>query len=212
MPVGATAKVRSATAAQALSTGLIAVAESFGLHVRVVCGDGTQPVGRGIGPALEARDVLAVLQGDKLAPADLRDRALHLAGALLELSGKALNGMGKALASTVLDEGRAWQKFQRICEAQGGMRTPPVASYRKDLTATVYGVVTAMDNRRIARLAKLAGAPEDKAAGIEMHVRVGDAVIRGTPVCTLHAGAAGELAYALAYADANADIFRITQP
>lgn len=210
MPVGATAKVRSVAAAQALSTGLIAVAESFGLHVRVVCGDGTQPVGRGIGPALEARDVLAVLKGDKAAPVDLRDRALQLAGTLLELSGRTAYGMGKVLASTILDDGRAWQKFQRICEAQGGMRTPPVASYRKDLTASIDGTLTAIDNRRIARLAKLAGAPEDKAAGIEMHVRVGDTVTRGVPVCTLYAEAAGELAYALAYADANADVFHIT--
>ena len=210
MPVGPTAKVRSAAAAAALSKGLVAVAVSFGLHVQVVCVDGTQPVGRGIGPALEARDVLAVLKGDKAAPVDLRDRALQLAGTLLELSGKTAYGMGKAFASTILDDGRAWQKFQRICEAQGGMRTPPVASYRKDLTASIDGTLTAIDNRRIARLAKLAGAPEDKAAGIEMHVRVGDTVTRGMPVCTLHAEAAGELAYALAYADANADVFHIT--
>lgn len=212
MPVGPTAKVRSTAAAQALSDGLVAVAKSFGLHARVILGDGMQPVGRGMGPALEARDVLAVLKGDKTAPQDLRERAVRLAGALLEMGGKAADGTGAALAASVLDDGRAWRKFQRICEAQGGMRTPPIASYRKDLTATADGVVTEIDNRRIARLAKLAGAPEDKAAGIEMHVRIGDTVTRGTPVCTLHAEAAGELAYALAYADANVDTLRITQP
>jgi thymidine phosphorylase len=210
MPVGATAKVRSAAAAQALSDGLVAVAKSFGLHIQVICGDGTQPVGRGMGPALEARDVLAVLKGDKVAPRDLRERAVRLAGVLLEMSGKAAAGMGAALAANVLEDGRAWRKFQRICEAQGGMRTLPLASHRKDLFAAAEGVVTEIDNRRIARLAKLAGAPEDKAAGIEMHVRIGDTVARGTPVCTLHAEAAGELAYALAYADANPDIVRIT--
>lgn len=210
MPVGATAKVRSAAAAQALSDGLVAVAKSFGLHIQVICGDGTQPVGRGMGPALEARDVLAVLKGDKVAPRDLRERAVRLAGVLLEMSGKAAAGTGAALAANVLEDGRAWQKFQRICEAQGGMRTLPLASHRKDLFAAAEGVVTEIDNRRIARLAKLAGAPEDKAAGIEMHVRIGDTVARGTPVCTLHAEAAGELAYALAYADANPDIVRIT--
>jgi thymidine phosphorylase len=212
MPVGATAKVRTPAAARALSAGLEGVAKSFGLEIRVLPGDGTQPIGRGIGPALEARDVLAVLRGDKTAPQDLRSRALELAGALLEISGKADAGMGVAMATTVLDDGRAWRKFQRICEAQGGMRTPPLAGFRKDLTATAEGIVTAMDNRRIARLAKLAGAPEDRAAGIEMHIRIGDTVARGTPICTLHAESAGELAYALAYADANADMFRITQP
>jgi thymidine phosphorylase len=70
--------------------------------------------------------------------------------------------------------------------------------------------VGAIDNRRIATLAKLAGAPEAKAAGVELHARVGDKVARGDPLCTVHAETPGELAYALAYAVANPDIFRVT--
>lgn len=209
MPVGPTAKVRSAAAAHTLTEGLLAVADAFGLKARVILGNGEQPVGRGIGPALEAHDVLAVLRGGKEAPADLRERALVLAGALLELTGAAPADQGFRQAQAALDDGRAWNKFQRICEAQGGMRVPPLARHRKVLTATSDGVVGKIDNRRIARLAKLAGAPEDKAAGIEMHVRLGDQVIRGAPLCTVHAEATGELAYALNYADANADIIRI---
>ena len=73
-------------------------------------------------------------------------------------------------------------------------------------------MVEAIDNRRIARLAKLAGAPEDKAAGIDLHVRLGDSVTRGAPLFTLHSEAEGELAYALNYADANADVIRIAEP
>jgi thymidine phosphorylase len=209
MPVGPTAKVRSAEAAASLSGGLVSVARRFGIHAQVVLGDGRQPVGRGIGPALEARDVLAVLKGSKGAPEDLRDRALVLAGALLELSGRAQEGSGKALAASVLEDGRAWSKFQHICEAQGGMRTPPTSKHRKVLSATSDGVVQAIDNRRIARLAKLAGAPEDKAAGIDLHVRLGDTVAHGDPLFTLHAEAEGELAYALNYADTNADIIQV---
>ena len=212
MPVGPTAKVRSPAAAQNLSNGLLAAASAFGLQTRVVLGDGSQPIGHGIGPALEARDVLAVLKGDADAPQDLRARALSLAGALLELSGRAGDGTGAALAAATLDSGRAWAKFQRICEAQGGMRTPPLSTHRKDLTATCDGIVRSIDNRRLARLAKLAGAPQDKAAGIDLHARVGDSVTRGAPLFTLHAEAAGELAYALAYADANPDILNIGAP
>ena len=154
MPVGPTAKVRSPAAAQTLSSGILAVADAFGLKTRVVCGDGSQTIGRGIGPALEARDVLAVLKGEAGAPQDLRARALSLAGALLELSGRAADGTGSALAATVIDSGRAWTKFQRICEAQGGMRTPPRSTHRKVLTATSDGIVTAMDNRRRHRAAR----------------------------------------------------------
>ena len=210
MPVGPTAKVRSTASAEALEKGLTEVARAFGVRMRVVRGDGTQPIGRGVGPSLEARDVLAVLRLEPGAPMDLRERALSLAGALLELAGKVPHGQGKDEAARALNDGRAWAKFQRICAAQGGMREPVIASHRQCLTAPRAGTVTAIDNRRIARLAKLAGAPEDKAAGLELHVRIGDRLNSGDPLCTVHAEAEGELAYAMSYAAANADLFGIT--
>src|SRR5688572_5764072 len=89
MPVGPTAKVRGAETAETLSRDIIGVAETFGLQVRIVTTDGLEPVGRGIGPALEARDVLAVLRCEADGPRDLRQRAIALAGALLELAGAA---------------------------------------------------------------------------------------------------------------------------
>lgn len=159
MPVGPTAKVRSRKAADALSAGLVAVADAFGIKARVIAGDGTEPIGRGIGPALEANDILAVLQCLPAAPRDLRNRAVAL-GALIELGGLAEDGRGAILAAQPLDNGRAWAKFQRICEAQGGMRTPPGSSHRRLLAADRSGRVDLMDNRKIAKLAKLAGAPK----------------------------------------------------
>ena len=210
MPVGPTAKVRDLEGARQLEQGLITVSEDFGIRVRVVAGDGIQPIGRGIGPALEARDVVAVLKREGQAPLDLRNRALELAGALLELADRAPAGSGLALATATLDSGRAWDKFQSICAAQGGLKAIPVAPYRHVLGAVADGVLTAIDNRRIGRLAKLAGAPEDKAAGVEMHVRLGDRIRVGTPLCTVHAETEGELAYALAYAETNPGIFGIS--
>jgi len=209
IPVGPTAKVRSAEAAQALSRGLSDVASAFGLATTVVLSDGTQPVGRGIGPALEARDVLAVLQNRPGAPADLKLKACALAGALLELGGAAAQGQGASLAVRTVEDGRAWAKFQRICLAQGGMRTPPIAGQQQPLLASRAGCVRSIDNRRIAKLAKLAGAPEAKAAGVELHVRAGQHVDVGQPLCTLHAETPGELHYALDYAASNPDIIGI---
>ena len=211
IPVGPTAKVRSQQAADALSVGLMAVADAFGIKAKVIAGDGTQPIGRGIGPALEANDVLAVLQCAPTAPQDLRDRAIALAGALIELGGLAQHGAGAAIAAATLDDGRAWTKFQQICEAQGGMRVPPKSNYRHPLVAAHAGRVNKIDNRRIAKLAKLAGAPEAKAAGVELHVRIGDIVSAGLPLCTVHATAPGELAYALAYAVANPEIIMVQE-
>ena len=206
LPVGPTAKVRSPDAAELLSSILIGIAETFGLRTKVVLTDGIQPVGRGIGPALEARDVLSVLKCKSNAPQDLRQRSIALAGALLELSEAAPAGGGAEMAARALDDGAAWAKFQRICEAQGGLRVPPTSRQRRPLAAECAGRVRAIDNRRIARLAKLAGAPDDKAAGVELHVAVGDQVLAGQPVCTVRANSPGELIYAFEYAMANRDI------
>jgi thymidine phosphorylase len=211
IPVGPTAKVRSESAAASLSESLIAVARVFGLQASALVTDGRQPVGRGIGPALEARDVLAVLQGDPQAPVDLRARALALAGALLELGGVAGQSGGQAMARDTLDSGTAWIKFQRICEAQGGMRVPPRSSQWQPVGAARAGLVEAIDNRRLAKVAKLAGAPDAKAAGVDLHVRIGSWVERGAPLYTVHADAPGELDYSLDYVAANGDIIGLTE-
>jgi thymidine phosphorylase len=209
LPVGSTAKIRSTEAAERLSGLLVDIAAEFGLSARAVVSDGSQPIGRGIGPALEARDVMAVLQGTPEAPADLRQRAATLAGTLLELAGAAPPGGGAALAAATLSSGAAWTKFQRICDAQGGMREPPASAHRRPVVAERAGRVGAIDNRRLAQSAKLAGAPDAKAAGVEMHVRLGQRVEPAQPLFTMHAETPGELAYAMAYLSSNPDIIRV---
>ncbi len=211
VPVGPTAKVRSSEAARTLSERLVQIGKTVGLNVRVLHTDGSQPVGRGIGPALEARDVLAVLQGEAGAPQDLRERALMLAAAILELCGAAPIGGGYKLAEATLTSGRAWRKFQAICEAQGAMRELPIAQHTQPIVARCDGMVTAIDNRKLARAAKLAGAPRDKAAGIELSVHLSHRVTRGQPLFTLHADAPGELAYALSYLASAGEVIGITE-
>ncbi|MGE5232077.1 MAG: thymidine phosphorylase, partial [Deltaproteobacteria bacterium] len=209
VPVGPTAKLRTLAEAEAVSDSLRDVGGALGLEVLPVITDGAQPVGRRIGPALEARDVLAVLRREPDSPRDLRERALLLSGYLLELAGAAPPGAGQALARSALDDGRAWRKFQAICAAQGGMREPPVARFVRPVEGTAAGQVSAIDNRRLARVAKLAGAPGDPAAGLELHVRTGETVAPGQPLFTVHAQASGALDYALAYAARAGDIIRI---
>jgi thymidine phosphorylase len=118
---------------------------------------------------------------------------------VLELANAAAPGQGSAMARMTLDDGRAWRKFQAICEAQGGMREPPRSSSTHIVEAEARATVGGFDNRRLARLAKLAGAPTAPAAGLDLHVRVGDRVAPGQPLFTVHAQAPGELAYALDY-------------
>lgn len=210
VPVGPTAKVRDPSFAESLVATLRAVGEAMGLDVVPVVTDGTQPIGRGVGPALEAADVLSVLRGDADAPEDLRAKALDLAARVLAFDPGSDAAEATAEARRLLDGGAAWRKLQAICEAQGRFEPPAaVAPHRRPLLAARSGRVTEIDNRRLARIAKLAGAPEDPLAGLVLHVRVGDVVEPGAPLLTVHAESRGELEYALAYAGAESEIFAV---
>jgi thymidine phosphorylase len=209
IPVGPTAKVRSPAAADLLEARMTATARAMGLTLSVLRTDGRQPVGFGIGPALEARDVLRVLRRDADAPADLRARALDLAGALLDLAPGAAVGEGRTVAASLLDNGAALNKFLAICEAQGGFSEPATADFRRPVQAIRGGRVGDVDNRRLAKIAKLAGAPGSAKAGIDCRTRIGDVVRAGDTLFEVHARSLGELEYALEYAAAHPDIFAL---
>ncbi len=208
VPVGPTAKVRSLDAAAVLGKRLVDVGGAIGLHIAVHVCDGRQPIGRGIGPALEAWDVLRVLRNADDAPADLRERALELAAKVLDFD-STTPGINRSRAEHLLRSGAALRKFEAICLAQGGMHEPPVAAYRFEFLATRDGIVEEIDNRKLAKVAKLAGAPRDAAAGLVLNTPLGARVNVGEPLLTLHAESAGELDYARAYLDQHAALLRI---
>ena len=211
IPVGPTAKVRTSGMAAELRELLEKTGAALGLEVRTLVTDGNQPVGRGIGPALEARDILQVLRNQDEAPVDLREKSLLLAGVLLEMGRKAKPGQGLELARKTLKSGAAMTKFEAICRAQGAFREPQLAKFTHTVEATHRGVVAYFNNRFLSRLASLAGAPNSPAAGLDLHVQLGNEVEGGTPLFTLHAEAAGELAYALDFFDGQTDIMRIEE-
>lgn len=210
IPVGPTAKVRSRSAAEQLSHHLQETGKALDLDVRVLFTDGTQPVGRGIGPALEARDLLAVLRNEPEAPQDLRQRALLLAGALLELANCCETGQGQALAARTLDSGAALQKFMAICAAQGGFTEPGQAPYQYTWQAPRPGRINGIDNRLLSQLAKLAGAPEAPTAGVTLGVKLDQAVKADQPLLTLHADSPGELQYAVEFLEAHPQLIEIS--
>ncbi|VVE47876.1 thymidine phosphorylase [Pandoraea communis] len=200
VPVGLTAKIRSRDASALFSKRLQTIGHALGLDISTYICQGDQPVGRGIGPSLEARDVLSVLQSRSYAPADLLNKSVEIAGRLLEMGGKVPPGDGEACARAVVSSGLAWQQFQRICEAQGGMREPLVGRHSKPVTAHHGGIVMAVDNRHLARVAKLAGAPAAARAGVVYEVSIGKPVVSGQPLFTIYAESQGELDYAYEYA------------
>lgn len=211
IPVGFTAKIRSMDEAKCLERIFKMVADRLNIQVKINISDGSQPVGYGIGPALEARDVLNVLQNIKGAPQDLRNRSLDLAGKILEFSPSCNVGEGRKIAETILLEGKAWEKFQAICDAQGGMKEIPTAPYTNVVSAVISGQVIAIDNRLLSKLAKLAGAPQDKVAGVTLHTRLHESVKVGQPLFTIHAESKGELRYALSFLEQVPPIFSIEE-
>lgn len=209
IPVGETAKIRSSAEANLLRSHFEAVGKQIGLQVKVILTDGSQPVGKGIGPALEAMDVLSVLRNEKNAPQDLKERAIILAGALLELAGKYQTGTGNQIARDILEAGKAWIKFHSICKSQGGFREPAYALYKHDVRADKAGAVIAIDNRKLARVAKLAGAPKSPAAGILYLAPLGRKINKGDVLFTVYSQATGELEYAIEYLKTNDHIISI---
>lgn len=211
VPVGVTAKMRNQAAAARLSDLFRQVAAAFDIEVRTLFTDGRQPVGRGIGPALEAEDILAVLDNQPPELSDLAQRACLLAGAVLEMAGLCAEGKGAGLAKAALEDGRARSKFEEIRAAQGGARTPPKASFNRPIRAVRSGRVTAIDNRMISRIAKLAGAPEDASAGVHLAVRLGDRVRQGDVLFTLASGTSGKIAYAMEYVAETPSVIEISR-
>ncbi|MBY0500625.1 MAG: thymidine phosphorylase family protein [Alphaproteobacteria bacterium] len=209
MPIGPTAKVRSHNEANILSRLFFEVGEAMGLKIEIAQTNGQQPVGRGIGPVLEARDVLSVLKVEKEAPQDLRDRSLFLAGKILESCGGISPGEGIVEAQKIIDDGRAYKKFEAICNAQGGMKDFTLAKYTHVITSNQKGTVLDIDNRRIARIAKLAGAPDAPAAGVDFYISLNIQVEKGQPLFTIYAESPGELNYALHYFHSHPDVILI---
>ena len=193
IPVGASAKVRNLADAQRLRKTFEHVGRALGLHVEVTITDGSQPIGRGIGPVLEARDVLAVLANQPDAPADLRAKSLRLAGRILEFDPDVRGGSGEALARDILESGRAAAKLEAIIDAQGrrALRPQP-GRLVADIAAPCDGTVRGFDHLRLARAAREAGAPASPGAGLDLLVRLGDPVRAGQPLYRLHAQTEGE--------------------
>jgi thymidine phosphorylase len=209
IPVGPTAKIRTDMIFERLKNYFTQVGKAVGLHVEVIKTEGTQPLGVGIGPSLEAKDILSVLRNEKNCPIDLKTKSLQLAGILLELGKKALVGNGISLAKEILENGSALKKFLAICEAQGGFREPTTAAFSYDILSSCTGKVIEIDNRNLSLVAKLAGAPHDPAAGIQFFAKQGTNIEKGQLLYRIHAESKGELEYALNYAKSMPNIIKI---
>ncbi len=215
IPIGPTAKVRSMPEAQRLRRIFQYVASRIHLSLDVVITDGRQPIGNGIGPVLEARDVMRVLENDPRAPNDLRQKSLRLAGRLIECHPDVRGGDGFAIARDILDSGRALAKMNAILAAQGAKpfdhNHPQLGSLTFEVLAVESGVVTSIDNLQVARIARVAGAPKVIGAGVDLFRKLGDAVAAGDALYRVHASFLNDLEFAR-QACAKSSGYAIGQP
>lgn len=196
IPVGKGAKIEKMKGAKRLKKLFMKVAKAIGLKVKVYVTDGSQPIGNGIGPVLEAREILWLLHdGTNKRYADkyhdlLRRKCLHIAGDLFELSGKTKKGEGYSYAKKILESGMAFKKFRQIIGAQGGKIRKPermrIGRYQFVYAAPKRGKVVHIDNKIVNRLARIAGAPHDKEAGLYLHVHKKYMVKKGQKIFTLY--------------------------
>lgn len=188
IPVGPTAKVRHMRQALSLRKLFEFVGDQLNIHLEVIITDGRQPIGRGIGPTLEARDVMMVLENNPKAPEDLRQKSLALAGRIIEFDPDVRGGQGYAIARDILDSGRALTKMNAIIEGQGAHTfdfTPGAHCF--EVKASHSGTITAIDNSQMAKIARIAGAPIDKKAGVDLIHKTGDFVTKGDVIYRIHA-------------------------
>lgn len=188
IPIGPSAKVPNATEAMRLRKLFEFVGDRVGIRVDVTVTDGRQPIGDGIGPILEAADVMAVLRRDPSAPADLREKSLALAGQILEYDPALRGGRGRERARELLDDGTALARMERIVAAQGptSLRAE-LGRLTRDVAAPCDGVVREIDCLRINQIARNAGAPVDAGAGLKIFKKIGDRVEQGEPLYRIHA-------------------------
>ncbi len=191
IPLGIGAKTKDLGEAKFLGMQFRELGEKFGINVKSVITDGSKPIGRGIGPVLEARDVLSVLRNDVKAPKDLRKKSLYLAAELLELSGVVHQGEGFRIVRDILSSGRAYKVMRRIIKLQGGDPDVSIDSlkpgkYEFTLNSPRTGLIKFLSDDLVSRIARAAGAPVSKKAGIYLYRNAGDYVKRGQPVLTIH--------------------------
>lgn len=200
IPVGRGVKVPYIERGNELAKHFISVGEKMGMKIEAILTDGAEPVGDGIGPILECMDVLKVLEGN--GPDDLRHKAILMAGKLLELSEKVEKGKGMSIAEDLLKSGKALTKFREIIELQGGngkIKLSDLApgNYSHTITADVGGSIFHIDNKVMSKIARIAGAPKDKGAGVLLHRLRGDRVERGDKLFTIYAHSESNLSFAL---------------
>ncbi|MDG2407298.1 MAG: thymidine phosphorylase, partial [Paracoccaceae bacterium] len=201
LPIGPQAKTSTVEEGTKLKEIFETVGAGIGLDVRVNLADGTRPIGRGIGPILEAIDVLDVLSNKPGAPQDLSKKSIDYAANILEWTGCVHEGLGRSTAQNILYTGEAYDKLQEIIVWQGrqtGALNP--GGFTGEIFAERSGRIQKIDIKFVSAIARSAGAPLDKSAGVRLYANVGSLVEKNQPLFRIYSSSQRGLDEALAKA------------
>ncbi len=191
IPVGGQTKISSRKQGISLGKKFVKIGSKIGMKIEYIITNGDEPIGNGIGPSLEAKDVLKVLQRSDTRPLDLEKKSVMMSGKIFEMAGKCKKGKGAKMAQEILDSGKALDKMLEIIKMQGGKKIHssdlPVAKLAYDYLAKKSGKVKDINNHVISQIARFAGAPLDHDAGLYLYVHEGEKVIKGDKLLTIHA-------------------------
>ncbi len=205
IPIGRTAKYDRINGMR-LKKRFEKIGKAVGLNMKVIISDGSSPIGKGVGPLLEIEDILKVLNNSEDQPMKLRNKAIWMAGLLLEMGGAAKAGMGESVATLILDSDLAKKKFDEIVDAQGRRKLPKHAKFKYEYRSQENGKIVSIHNRKIAKLSFMLGNPNDKAAGIYIHKSVCDKVSKGDVIFTIYSNSKTKLKYAIALVEDDSPI------
>jgi AMP phosphorylase len=172
IPTGKGTKIETKKHAKSLKRKFYHLGKNLGINTKIIITKGSEPIGNGIGPALEARDILRILQNRKEAPEKLKEKSIYIASLLLKIVGVRKS---YKKAKKILESGSAYKKFKEIIKAQGGNpniqpEQIKLGKFKYEIKAKTSGIIKSIDNKLLVKLAKLAGAPKDKGAGIYLNV------------------------------------------
>lgn len=195
IPTGRGTKVKTIGDANLLAKDFIELGRRIDIKTQCVISYGEQPIGHAIGPALEAREALQALQGGDVP--DLIDKTVHLCGLLFEMTGKG----DDRLALEILKSGKAEKKMREIITQQGGnpdIRPDDIeiGKHSTDVKADKSGILLWMDNNLLVEIARAAGSPKDKKAGVLLHKKIGEKVNKGETILEIYSEKATKLGLA----------------
>lgn len=197
IPVGKDAKVKDRSEAIKLKKDFEVLGKNLQKKVKVIITDGSSPIGKGIGPALEAIDVLKLLRRDKDRAMDLEKKCVMMATEILKLA-NIKDPRKKVLE--ILNSGKAYEKMQDIIKAQGGkVKEPediPAGRFSFDVKSFKVGLVKEINNSSMIKIARIAGAPVNKGAGLFLNKSLGDKVSKGDTLFRIYSESEQKLCYA----------------